>query len=87
MSAYGGRGPEILGVTWTLFGVTTILISLRIYVRLRVVKEKGEWSLAWALFAWVRIVTCYATREYAARVRAQEQSTDSEISAGRVWVW
>jgi len=55
MSAYGGRGPEILGVSWTLAAVTTIIIGLRTYVRFGLKRRPGHghsWDLWWAYLAW-----------------------------------
>lgn len=50
---YGGLGPAIVGVSWSLFGVATILVGLRIYTRFSLVKNKGGWALIWACVAWV----------------------------------
>lgn len=56
MSAYGGKGPQLLGVSWSLTGLTTIIIALRTYVRFFMQREeydKKSWDLFWAYAAWV----------------------------------
>lgn len=50
--AYGGRGPEAMRLGIALTAIATILIVLRIYVRLRINKF-GTAALVWALLAWV----------------------------------
>jgi hypothetical protein len=50
---YGGLGPGIVGVSWSLFSVATLLLVLRIYTHFRVLKNKGGWALILACVAWV----------------------------------
>ena len=52
-SAYGGRGPLILRVTWALVAIYTLLLALRSFVRIKIVKSGGAWSLIWACVSWV----------------------------------
>ena len=51
---YGGRGPAILGVGWSFCLAFTILLALRIYVRLKITTE-GGWALFWTIIAYVRL--------------------------------
>lgn len=51
---YGGLGPAIVGVCWSLFAVATILVGLRIYTRFTIMKSTGGWALIWACVAYVR---------------------------------
>ncbi|KAI9722447.1 MAG: hypothetical protein M1828_004814 [Chrysothrix sp. TS-e1954] len=51
-SVYGGRGPLVLAVTWIEFSLATVLLGLRIYTRVRLVKYAG-WALIWACVAWL----------------------------------
>ena len=53
-SYYGGYGPAIVGLSWSLFIVATTLLSLRIYTHFAVVKGRGGWALIWACIAWVK---------------------------------
>lgn len=55
-SSYGGLGPAIVGVCWSLFCLATILVGSRIYTHLTLVKSKGGWALFWACVAYVRIL-------------------------------
>lgn len=58
MPAHGGKGPEILGISWSLAGLTTLIIVLRTYVRFFLQKnqyDKNSWDLWWAYAAWVWI--------------------------------
>lgn len=50
--AYGGQGPTILIVSWTLFGVSTLLIFLWICYRKRTASEVGC-AVYLAICAWV----------------------------------
>lgn len=50
--AYGGRGPSDLRLGLGLGSVATVLMILRVYVRLRVNKF-GTTALIWSLVAWV----------------------------------
>ena len=60
---YGGLGPTLVGVCWTLCIVATTLVALRTYARLTLVKHGGGWSLIWCYVAWVRYaVNAKATR-------------------------
>ena len=52
-SYYGGLGPAIVGLCWPLFAIGTILVGLRIYTYIRMVKNRGGWALIWACVAWV----------------------------------
>lgn len=50
--AYGGRGPNDVRTGIALAVITTIIIVLRIYVRLRINKF-GTVALIWTLVSWV----------------------------------
>jgi hypothetical protein len=50
--AYGGSGPRILGLGIGLGSVATVLVALRVYVRIRITRV-GTAALAWSLAAWV----------------------------------
>lgn len=51
--AYGGRGPSDFRLGIALGVLTTIIICLRVYVRLQINKF-GTTALIWTLAAWVR---------------------------------
>lgn len=51
--AYGGEGPLCIRVGLSLGVIATILMVLRVYVRLRI-NTLGSAALLWALSAWVR---------------------------------
>ena len=53
--AYGGLGPTLLGVSWMEFSITTIIIALRAYTKVKLVSRGGSWALFWAVCAWVSI--------------------------------
>ena len=50
--AYGGRGPTCVRTGLSLGLLATLLIMLRIYVRLRM-NRRGTAALIWAIVAWV----------------------------------
>ena len=50
--AYGGMGPACIGTGLSLAVLATLLIILRIYVRLRM-NKLGTTALLWAIAAWV----------------------------------
>ena len=52
ISAYGGQGPRILAVGWSLSIVASILLALRLFVWTKITKQ-GAWPLFWSLVAWV----------------------------------
>jgi hypothetical protein len=52
---YGGLGPAIVDVCWSLFGLGTVLLALRIYTFFAIVKNKGGWAVFWACVAWVSL--------------------------------
>ncbi|KAF2229101.1 hypothetical protein EV356DRAFT_437826, partial [Viridothelium virens] len=54
--AYGGRGPTCVRVGLSLGTLATILIILRIYVRLRI-NRTGTTALLWAIATWILSVT------------------------------
>lgn len=53
-SAYGGYGPALLGVCWTFFIITTALLALRVYVRMKITTE-GGWALFWTFVGFVSL--------------------------------
>ncbi|KAI9699843.1 MAG: hypothetical protein M1820_007018 [Bogoriella megaspora] len=53
--AYGGQGPKSVRTGLSLGALATILIILRIYVRLRI-STLGTTALFWAIAAWVLTV-------------------------------
>ncbi|KAL2782683.1 hypothetical protein BJX66DRAFT_345611 [Aspergillus keveii] len=54
--AYGGSGSRILGLGIGLGSVATVLVALRVYVRIRITRF-GTTALAWSLAAWTITVT------------------------------
>lgn len=52
-SPYGGNGPLLMGVTWTLAIIAMILMGLRTYANAVVVK-KFTWDYFWAMLTLVR---------------------------------
>jgi hypothetical protein len=38
---YDNKGPKILAVLWTLTGLTTLIVSARIYIRMVVLRNFG----------------------------------------------
>ena len=67
-SPYGGRGPLLMGVIWSMSIVAMILMGLRTYTNAVVVKKFG-WDYFWAAVTMVRRIDCLCTR---ARVAADE---------------
>ena len=53
-SYYGGLGPTLVGVSWSLFAVATILLGLRVVTYTAIVKNRGGYSLTMACVAWVQ---------------------------------
>jgi hypothetical protein len=51
-SPYGGRGPLLMGVTWSLAIVAMTLIGLRTYANVVIVKKSG-WDYVWAMITLV----------------------------------
>lgn len=56
IEVYGGRGPLVLGVTWSLFALSAILMALRLYVKFGM-KRPGGAALIWVIAAWVSAIT------------------------------
>lgn len=52
-SPYGGRGPLMLGVIWSMSIIAMILFGLRTYTNAVVVKKFG-WDYFWATVTLVR---------------------------------
>ena len=50
---YGGRGPLLMGVTWTMAAIAIILTGLRTYTNLIIVK-RFSWDYYWAILTLVR---------------------------------
>jgi len=53
-SSYGGGGPLAVGVGSALFALSTILLALRVYTNVRLVK-RASWDLVWIFVAYVCI--------------------------------
>ena len=53
VNAYGDNGPVVVKFVWSLIGVYTVLLALRTYVRLRLVRQGGLASLILAYVAYV----------------------------------
>jgi len=51
--AYGGYGPICVRIGLALGSIATILIFLRIYVRVKI-NNIGTTALLWALLSWVK---------------------------------
>ena len=54
--AYGGKGPLILGFLWTELTLATILISLRLYVGVKI-RNKLGWDFFWVTITLVSPLT------------------------------
>jgi hypothetical protein len=53
-SAYGGRGPGVLAVSWAGLIFTSILIAGRLHLRLKRTQEsQNDFAMWLALVAWV----------------------------------
>ncbi|KAL9055446.1 MAG: hypothetical protein Q9162_003544 [Coniocarpon cinnabarinum] len=52
-TAFGGRGPELMGVSWSLMGLTTVLLCLRVMTKLTIVKRSGWQPLLWGWGGWL----------------------------------
>lgn len=52
-SPYGGRGPLLMGVIWSMSIIAMILMGLRTYTNVVVVKRFG-WDYLWAAVTMVR---------------------------------
>lgn len=50
---YGGRGPLLMGVTWTMAAIAIILTALRTYTNAIIVK-RFSWDYYWAILTLVR---------------------------------
>lgn len=50
--AYGGRGPSDMKLGIALGVITTVIMVLRVYVRVRI-NEFGTSALLWTLVSWV----------------------------------
>lgn len=55
--AYGGLGPTLLGVSWMEFSITTVIVALRAYTKVKLVSRGGSWALFWAVCAWVSSIS------------------------------
>ena len=73
---YGGLGPTLLAVSWMEFSITTILIALRAYTKVKLVSRGGSWALFWAVCAWVSIPSFGNTK-----------GTDRSIAGSRSVQW
>ena len=47
------RAPELLGITWSFAALATILGAVRLYTRLRILRQKG-WDDVLTFLALVR---------------------------------
>ena len=55
-SAYGGHGPTVVKFIWSLVAIYSVILPLRTFVRLRIVREGGLISLILAYVAWVSLM-------------------------------
>ena len=51
-NSFGGGGPLAVGVASGLMGLTTILLALRVYTNVCVVR-RTSWDLLWVFVAYV----------------------------------
>ena len=75
--AYGGRGPVCLRVGLGLAALATVLIFLRLYVRLRI-STAGTKALIWAIAAWVSVAFCERTKVRLATTLTRDAGFDSD---------
>ncbi|KAL9053259.1 MAG: hypothetical protein Q9162_004867 [Coniocarpon cinnabarinum] len=53
--AYGGYGPMNVKFVWSMIGLYTIILGIRTYISLRIVRGGGQLSLVLAYVAWVSV--------------------------------
>lgn len=53
---YGGNGPLLMGVTWSLTILAMILMGLRTYGNAKIL-QKFSWDYLWAMITLVRRTT------------------------------
>ena len=86
-SAYGGKGPTTLGVLWAQAVLATIVVGLRTYSALHVIR-RAYWDLFWILLTWVSactaqgILTASVLNGYGNHER---NLTKHDISEARKW--
>ncbi|KAM0796506.1 hypothetical protein BDR22DRAFT_893191 [Usnea florida] len=88
--AYGGLGPTLLGVSWMEFSITTIIIVLRAYTKVKLVSRGGSWALFWAVCAWVLGVFNGVSLTVAAASgmgNHQNSLSNHDFSTALHWVW
>ncbi|KAL9086439.1 MAG: hypothetical protein Q9159_004151 [Coniocarpon cinnabarinum] len=51
--AYGGYGPMNVKFVWSMIGLYTIILGIRTYISLRIVRGGGQLSLVLAYVAWL----------------------------------
>ena len=56
---YGGKGPLMMSVTWSLATIAMILIALRTYTNAYIVK-RFAWDYHFAILTLVSLVASYA---------------------------
>ncbi|KAI9727463.1 MAG: hypothetical protein M1828_006405 [Chrysothrix sp. TS-e1954] len=84
------RGPTIQAISWSLGILSTILLFLRIYTRLRVSAQDTA-ALVWAIVAWALTVTSQVVGAFAIKyglgqhMNAVEQS--GEVGNFLLWSW
>ena len=79
----GGRGPAIIATGWSLCGITTCLLILRIYTYVHITKTRsgGGWALSWACFAWVSPSTIHTSHPFHTDSIQQLLTTITESTA------
>ncbi|KAI9719175.1 MAG: hypothetical protein M1828_006268 [Chrysothrix sp. TS-e1954] len=91
--AYGGNGPLVLRVTWSLLAIATVLILIRTYIRLRLVSGGSLWSLFWAYCAWgpgvaaAVAITIGTHAGFGNHVQIVEEVGDPAKAGLYQWIW
>ncbi|KAL9049348.1 MAG: hypothetical protein Q9162_007263 [Coniocarpon cinnabarinum] len=52
MGPYGGFGPTIMAIAWSIFALATLLLSLRFITRYLIQRHAG-WALTWTSITWM----------------------------------
>ncbi|KJX96144.1 hypothetical protein TI39_contig803g00001 [Zymoseptoria brevis] len=83
-------GPLLMGLSWTEATIATVVIGLRAYCALRVVRQ-AEWDLIWALTAWLcnftsQTILTMSVAAYGYGKHLADISASDHIEASRL-VW
>ncbi|KAL2057152.1 hypothetical protein ABVK25_002891 [Lepraria finkii] len=88
--AYGGSGPILVCVSWMELLLTTIIIAVRAYTKIKLVPRGGWWALFRAICAWAVGVFNGIAYTVAARFgmgNHESNLSDHDFSRAMHWVW